>query len=91
MKNGKPLTSVKEIQHEKENVKEVGAGKQIAVALTKVTIGRQINENDILYSFINEDEFRKLKKLKRYLNSKEIELLKEIEQIMRKENPTWGV
>ena len=91
MKNGKPLTSVKEIQHEKENVKEVGAGKQIAVALTKVTIGRQINENDILYSFINEDEFRKLKKLKRYLNSKEIELLKEIAQIMRKENPTWGV
>ena len=38
-----------------------------------------------------EDEFRKLKKLKRYLNSKEIELLKEIAQIMRKENPTWGV
>jgi len=38
-----------------------------------------------------EEHFRTLRKLKKYLNDDEIHLLKEIADIKRKANPTWGI
>ncbi|MCX6711519.1 MAG: translation initiation factor IF-2 [Candidatus Woesearchaeota archaeon] len=89
--NTNKIGKVKSIQLEKENISEAIKGQEIAIALPNVTAGRQINEDDILYSNLNEQEFVKLKKLKKYLNSDEIEVLKEIAEIKRKENPLWGV
>ena len=91
MKNGKVISYVKEIQENKKNVPEVGAGKQVATAFPKVTIGRQMDEEDFLYSAINEVEFGTYKKFKQFLSSEEISVLKEIAEIMRAENPLWGV
>ena len=92
MKNdGIPITEVKNIQHDKENVESVERGKQVAVSLAKVTVGRQINEGDILYSAVTDEDFRKLKELKKYLAPEEKELLKEIASIMREKNPVWGI
>lgn len=91
IKDGKEITSIKSIQHEKESVSSVSAGKQVAIALPNVTVGRQIHENDILYSAIPEPDFRKLKDNKQFLSTDEIEVLKEIAQMKRKENPVWGV
>lgn len=91
IKKGKAITSVKEMQLEGENISSAEKGKQIALSLEKVTVGRQVNEDDILYSFIPEEDFRKLKSLKEKLSEEEIALLKEIAGMMRKENPLWGV
>ncbi|MBW2990703.1 translation initiation factor IF-2 [Candidatus Woesearchaeota archaeon] len=91
MKTGKKLTEVKSMQQEKENLRRVEQGKQVAISLPGVTCGRQINEHDILYSAIPEQDFKKLKKLKKYLKDPEIEVMKEIAEIMRKENVVWGV
>jgi len=91
MKNGRLVTEVKEIQLDGETIKEAAKGKQVAVAFPKVTFGRQICDGDILYSSINEDEFRKLKNLKKYLSEDEKEVLKEIAKIKRQENQMWGV
>ena len=92
MKNdGTPLTEVKEIQHEKKNVNEAEKGKQVAASLLKVTVGRQVHEGDILYSFMPEEDFRKYKEHKNFLSWDEKEILKEIAEIMRKNNPMWGV
>ncbi|MBI2143181.1 translation initiation factor IF-2 [Candidatus Woesearchaeota archaeon] len=88
---GKPVTTVKEIQLEKENVTTAGRGKQVAVSLEKVIIGRQLNEGDVLLSFIPEDDFRRMKEFKQYLSSDEVDLLREIAELMRKENPVWGI
>ncbi len=88
---GKPLTTVKEIQLEKENVTTAGKGKQVAVSLEKVIVGRQINEGDMLLSFIPENDFRRLKEFKQYLSADEVNLLREIVELMRKENPVWGI
>ncbi len=89
---GKKLTELKEIQDNKETVQEAAHGKDVAVSLPNVTCGRQIHENDILYSDIPQGDFKKLKKLmKKYLNDSEVQLLKEISEIKRKENPTWGM
>ncbi len=91
MKSGKTITVVKEIQLEGETINQAEKGKQVAVSLDRVSVGRQVNEGDFLYSFITEEDFRKLKQLKGKLSEDEINLLKEIAEIMRKENPMWGV
>jgi len=89
--NGITITQVKSIQHDQENVDKAEKGKQVAISLPKVTIGRQITEGDILYSAVPEDDFRKLKEFKKYLSKEEIEILKEIASIMREKNPVWGI
>jgi translation initiation factor 5B len=90
-KDGRELTVVKGLQHEQENVDKAEKGKQVAASLPNVIIGRQINEGDILYSSIPEEHFRTYKDYKEYLSNDEKELLKEIAQIMRNNNPTWGI
>jgi translation initiation factor 5B len=91
MKDGEDISTVKSIQHEKDSLASVEAGKQVAVALNGVTVGRQLFENDILYSSIPEPDFRKLKELKHLLSKQELEVMKEIAEQKRKINPLWGV
>ncbi|PIO05679.1 translation initiation factor IF-2 [Candidatus Woesearchaeota archaeon CG08_land_8_20_14_0_20_43_7] len=91
MKDGKVITSVKSMQHEKDSISSAEAGKKVAVSMDNVTVGRQINERDILYSGITEEEFQKLKDMKKFLSNHEKEVLKEIVDIMRKANSVWGV
>ncbi len=88
---GKEVCSVRAIQVDKKNVDSAEQGKQVAVSLDGVTIGRQISDHEELYSHISEEDFRTLKKFRDKLSKSEIEVLKEISQIMRKENPLWGV
>lgn len=91
MKDGKAITYIKSMKDDKDNVNEAKSGTQLAIALDGVTVGRQINEEDILYTIISESDFRKLKELKSHLSKDEIETLKEIALIMRRDNPVWGV
>ncbi|MEM2131406.1 MAG: translation initiation factor IF-2 [Candidatus Woesearchaeota archaeon] len=91
MKQGNPITTIKDIQHEKEHLQSITKGKQVAMSLEHVTIGRQINEGDVLYSYIPEEDFKQLKKLSKYLSQGEIEILKTIAEIMREKNPVWGI
>jgi len=89
--DGIKITVIKSIQKDQETVNEAEKNQQVAVSLPKVTVGRQINENDILYSAVPEDDFRKLKEFKKYLTEEEKGILKEIAGIMRKKNPMWGI
>jgi translation initiation factor 5B len=88
---GAKITEVKQIQADKETVDEAEAGKQVAVSMPDVTVGRQINENFTLYSAIPEEDFRKLKDLKKLLTPEEIETIKEIAEIKRRDHVVWGV
>lgn len=90
-KDGAIITEAKSIQHEQENIDSADKGKQVAVSMPNVTIGRQLHEEDILYSAIPEEHFIKLKEFKHCLTQDEIAILKEIAEIMRKQNPMWGV
>ena len=89
--NGKKVTEVKSMQDNGENVNDVGEGKQVAVSLPGVTVGRGIIEGQILYSEVPEDDFRAFKEMKKFLKPSEIALLKEIAEIKRKNNMVWGV
>ena len=91
MKEKSVITTTGEMQLDKENVTEAEKGQQVAVSYRNVVMGRQLNEGDVLYSFINEQEYKSLKELKQYLSQDEKTALREIAVIMRKENPLWGV
>ena len=91
MRDGKAITYVKEIQHEMKSLQEAEQGKQVAIAMPNIVIGRQLKENDVLYTDLTDHDFIRLKQLKRFLNDAEIEILKEIAEIKRKENKLWGV
>ncbi|MFA5141507.1 MAG: translation initiation factor IF-2 [Candidatus Woesearchaeota archaeon] len=90
-KEGMTITTAKEMQENKENICEAKQGKQVAVSYDKITMGRQAMEGDFLYSAMPEEDFRKLKKLKKYLTAKEVECIKEIMEIMRVRTPLWGI
>ena len=90
-KEGKTLTTVKSMQEGKDNVSTATQGMQLAMALDGLTVGRQINEGDYLYADISENDFKKLKELKKHLSKNEVTVLKEIVEIKRWENPVWGV
>lgn len=90
-KEGKDIGNIKALQKDNENVKQIGKNAQVALSIDGVTVGRQVNETDILYTSIPEEHFRKLKELKKYLSEDEVEVIKEIAKIKRNKNPVWGV
>ncbi|MFH1510880.1 MAG: translation initiation factor IF-2 [Candidatus Woesearchaeota archaeon] len=89
--DGKLLTRIKSIQADQETVDKAERGKQVAVAMDNVTVGRQIHEGDVLYSSVPEEDFRKLKEYKKLLSDDEKGCLREIATIMRRSSPVWGV
>ncbi|RMD57575.1 translation initiation factor IF-2 [Candidatus Woesearchaeota archaeon] len=90
-KKGDQVAFVKGIRLEKEAVDKAERGKQVSVSLQGVTIGRQVNEGDVLYSAISEDEFRKYKEFRDHLTEDQKLVLKEIAEIMREKKALWGV
>ena len=60
-KDGTAIAKAKSLQQDQENVEKAEKGQQLAVSLPKVTVGRQVQENDILYSAIPEEDFKKFK------------------------------
>ncbi len=89
--SGKTVAFIKAIEYEKESITTAEKGKRVAMSLERATVGRQIHEGDVLYSVIPEHQYREMKILKEYLSQDEIQILKEIAEIMRKGNPVWGI
>jgi translation initiation factor 5B len=90
-KSGDKLSTVKSLKEGKENITMAQQGKQLAMAIDGVTVGRQIEEGDFLWTDIPENDFKKLKVMKQHLSLVERNVLKEIAEIKRKNNPVWGV
>ncbi len=89
-KDGRHLTKVKSMKDGEDTVSVADQGRQLALAMDDVTIGRQVEEGEYLYTDIPEEDFKKLKDLRKHLSKMEVEVLKEITDIKRKENPVWG-
>jgi len=89
--NGETVDRVKNIQSQKKSVEKSKKGEEVAISMPNITYGRQVREGEVLYSNVNETEFKKLKESKKLLNSDEITILQEIASIKRKEKSTWGI
>ena len=90
-KDDKKITEVKGMQKDGKAIQEGNKGDSLAVSLTDITIGKQVNEGDILYSHPTESQFKEFKALKEVLSSGEKQILKEIAELKRKNQPSWGL
>jgi len=88
---GKKVGRIKAIEDKGEKLKELAKGRESAISVDGITIGRNAEGGDELYTDISEHEFRKLKSKKEFLSADEISILKKIAEIKRKENDTWGI
>lgn len=80
--DAKQIGYVKEMQDEGESLDEAGQGMKVAVAIDKITVGRQVSEGDVLYTAITSQDVESLKKLG--LGEKDERVLKEIIEVRRK-------
>ncbi|MGZ4861798.1 MAG: translation initiation factor IF-2 [Halobacteriota archaeon] len=89
--DGVRVGTLKGMQDRGENVSEIGAGKEIAVSIDGPTVGRQINEGDVLYVDVPE-KHAKVTEQELYdaLDQSERLMLDEFLAIKRKDNPFWA-
>ncbi len=59
--NGEMVGKIKEIQDNGVGKQEAKKGDNVAVSIDGITFGRQIHDDDILYTYISSDEIRALK------------------------------
>ncbi|MFH1895632.1 MAG: translation initiation factor IF-2 [archaeon] len=82
MKNGKIIGKVQCIQLNGETIKEAEKNTEVAISISDATLGRGIEKNDELISFVPEKDIQKLESSDA-LNQEEKELLKKIKEIQK--------
>ncbi len=88
---GKKVGTVKIIEDGGNKLDELPKHQQASVSIVGLTIGRQADGGDELLVDLSEQEFRTLKEKKKFLEPDEIEILKELAIIKRKDKETWGI
>ncbi|MEM2760816.1 MAG: translation initiation factor IF-2 [Nitrososphaerales archaeon] len=90
-KDGKEIGTVHQIQDKGKNVDEAKAGIQVAISMNEPTIGRQIDEGDVLYTVPPTDHVKLLlTRFRHRLAEDEAKTLEEIITIKRKTNALYG-
>jgi translation initiation factor 5B len=89
--DGRVVGQVKSIRRGEESVREALPGEEVAVAIDEVTIGRQLDQGDIVYVDVPESEARKFFRTPGMLNHDELEVLKEVQRIKQKETRFWAM
>jgi translation initiation factor 5B len=90
-KEGKGIGRVHQLQHEGKTVTSAKTGQEVACSVQDITIGRQIFEEDVFYSFPPSHEAKQLLgKFGHKLSSEETEVLNEIVEIQRKRDAAYG-
>ena len=90
-KTGKKIGNIHSLEADGKTVKEVKIGEEVACSVQNVTIGRQVNEEDIFYTLPTPSEAKQLlKKYAHKLTSEELQTLNEIVRIQRETNPVYG-
>ena len=82
-------TPARTLNKEGFDVVQAKQGDEVAIGIEGVTVGRQINEEDVLYVDLIESAVKQLPDLD--LNDDEKLTLDETIAIKRKEDPFWGM
>ncbi len=79
VKEGKGIVGeVKEVQSEGQTVEEATRGERVAVSVEGGVVGRNINEGDILFTFLTKEDLKALVEFKEDISPEEIELARKI-------------
>jgi translation initiation factor 5B len=90
-KDGSKVGVVKSLQEQAKGISKADCGMKVALSMESVTCGRQVLEGDIYFTQVGEQDFLKMKDLKDLLTPQQKDILREIAEIMRRENPLWGM
>ena len=83
---------VESMQDKGENLKSATKGQKVAMAIKEAVFGRDFEEGDVIYVDIPEKHYKILEsELMGKLTEDEVEILREILDIKRKEDPGWGI
>ena len=90
--DGSPVGKVESMQDKGDNLKSASKGQKVAMAIKEAVFGRNFDEGETLYVNIPEKHYKILKlELKGKLSEDELDILQEIKDIKRKEDPYWGI
>ncbi|MCJ7478998.1 MAG: translation initiation factor IF-2 [Candidatus Nanohaloarchaeota archaeon QJJ-7] len=89
--DGETLGKVKAIQEEGESIGQAVKGDQVAVSVTDVTVGRQVEEGDELYTDVTGKDFRIIQEMEEEFSTGELRLLEDIVDIKDKVDPRWKI
>ncbi len=84
---GKRVGTIKSIKSRDEFLPQAAKGEQVAVSIDGPTIGRQISEEEVLYTDLPKEAYNIL--VKSDLSEDERQALEEIDQIKREQNEFW--
>ncbi|MFT7616296.1 MAG: translation initiation factor 5B [Candidatus Woesearchaeota archaeon] len=89
--DGSKIGTIKGFEANKESLSLAKKDMQLACSIDGATINKTIFEEDLFYTQVSEKEFREFKENKDLLSEDQKEILKEIAQYKRKQNPVWGI
>ncbi len=90
-KKGKKIGLVHQLQEDKKTVSAAKKGAEVACSVKGITIGRQINEEDVFYTLPHPHEAKQLlKNFSHKLSPDEFKTLNEIVEIQREIDPAYG-
>ncbi|WP_370510674.1 translation initiation factor IF-2 [Candidatus Nitrosopumilus sp. SW] len=89
--DGRKIGNIHQLQHDKKTVTSAKAGDEVACSVQDITIGRQIFEEEVFYTFPPSHEAKQLlNKFMHKLSTEEQEVLNEIVEIQRKKEPAYA-
>ena len=89
--DGRKIGNIHQLQHDKKTVTSAKTGDEVACSVQDVTIGRQIFEEEIFYTFPPSHEAKQLlNKFMHKLSIEEQEVLNEIVEIQRKKEAAYA-
>ncbi|AFS80113.1 translation initiation factor IF-2 [Candidatus Nitrosopumilus koreensis AR1] len=89
--DGRKIGNIHQLQHDKKTVTSAKAGDEVACSVQDVTIGRQIFEEEVFYTFPPSHEAKQLlNKFMHKLSIEEQEVLNEIVEIQRKKEAAYA-
>lgn len=90
--DGTPIGKVESMQDKGDNLKSASKGSKVAMAIKEAVFNRDFEEGETLYVNIPEKHYKILEtELKGKLSEDELDILQEIVDIKRKEDPSWGI
>ncbi len=89
--SGRKVGNIHQLQLDKKTVSSAKTGDEVACSVKDVTIGRQIFEEEVFYTFPPSPEAKKiLNQFMHKLSSEEQEILNEIVRIQREKESMYG-
>ena len=89
--DGTKVGTVRSMQKEGKNVSVAKEGEELAIAIDGVTIGRQLEGNEVLYVDVPENHARIIEReFMDILSENAREAFKEFLEIKRRDNPLWA-